>query len=60
MAIVRRLAHHPDERGQVIRYGEAPTMADIDPDAEGAPTRRPTWAMRLLLRAMGLSQLRSE
>jgi len=34
---------HPLARARVSRYGEPPTMPDIDPDAPGAPQERPEW-----------------
>lgn len=37
------VARHPDRRGRVSRYGEPPTMPDIDPRAPGAPRERPEW-----------------
>jgi hypothetical protein len=48
-----RWRNHPEAEGRVSRYGEAPTMPDIDPAHPDAPRERPRWAMRLLLRAMG-------
>jgi hypothetical protein len=34
---------HPLAEGRVSRYGEPPTMPDIDPRREDAPHWRPIW-----------------
>jgi hypothetical protein len=36
-------ARHPLAEARVTRYGEPPTMPDIDPDVDGAPRDRPEW-----------------
>jgi hypothetical protein len=37
------MTDHPLAEARVNRYGEPPTMPDIDPDAPGAPRERPAW-----------------
>jgi len=34
---------HPLAEGRQSRYGEPPTMPDIDPTVAGAPQERPDW-----------------
>jgi len=34
---------HPLVEGRVSRYGEPPTMPDIDASVAGAPQERPSW-----------------
>jgi hypothetical protein len=34
---------HPLREGRESRYGEPPTMPDIDPRVPGAPQERPDW-----------------
>jgi len=34
---------HPRAEGRVSRYGEPPSMPDIDPAAPRAPLWRPSW-----------------
>jgi len=36
-------AKHPIAEARVSRYGEPPTMPDIDPTVPGAPHERPAW-----------------
>jgi len=36
-------AKHPLAEARVSRYGEPPTMPDIDPTVPGAPQDRPAW-----------------
>lgn len=36
-------ADHPEPEGRITRYGEPPTMPDIDRDHPDAPRSRPRW-----------------